>query len=144
MSSDPPRKPPTPQERIADALEVLARDVRRRERRVREESWAERALQRITRADQQQPRRLNIADFARAIPGYMDLWLTKIPPEFWSLDGDEVTVACPCGGSPVAKLGEPTLCKGWGCPRAYVFDGQHVRVAFSPKRVNRVSDVPVA
>jgi hypothetical protein len=76
-----------------------------------------------------QPRRLNYADFARAIPGYAALFTGRVPDNFYAqVDDGVVEVACPCKPDqlPRCELLVPTPC---ACERWFVYTGSIVRVA---------------
>jgi hypothetical protein len=145
-------KPPTPAERQATALEGLV-DLWRRDRRERARAEIERREEERRRKALEQgyvsePKHLSFLACATAVPGLASIFSRKIPPEFWSQDGSAAVIACPCGGEPVSELGVATFCgaSDWidedrerdnerdGCGRAYLYDGQVVRVAFSPPR----------
>lgn len=59
------------------------------------------------------------------------MWLTRVPGEFWAQsDSDTRVIACVCGLSPEVKGWlEVTKCE---CGRAFVFDGDDVRVDRPP------------
>jgi hypothetical protein len=150
-------KPPSPAERQATALEAQTNALQRllavaesavaeRFRINREIRDEEHRRAELGRGYVSEPKRLSFLTFAKVVPGLASVFSRKIPPEFWSLDGNAAVIACPCGEEPVAILGVATFCGGtdWidedrerdderdGCGRAYLYDGQVVRVAFSP------------
>lgn len=145
-------KPPSPAERQAAALEEIVGAVRELTGERRELFKASEAQRRFLKLEDEGyssvPRRLHFGSFCKAVPGLASNFSRKIPPEFWSLDGESAVVACPCGEEPVIELGVATFCGGsdWidedrdrdderdGCGRAYLYDGQAVRVAFSPAK----------
>jgi hypothetical protein len=108
----------------------------------------ERRREELGRGYVSEPKRLSFLSFAKVVPGLASVFSRKIPPEFWSLDTNTAIIACPCGETALGELGVATFCgaSDWinedrerdderdGCGRAYLFDGQAVRVAFSPQR----------
>jgi hypothetical protein len=145
-------KPPTPAERQATALEGLVelwqRDRRERARAEIERREEERRRKALEQGYVSEPKRLSFLACANAAPGLASIFSRKIPPEFWSLDTNTAIIACPCGETAMGELGVATFCgsSDWidedrerdderdGCGRAYLYDGQAVRVAFSPPR----------
>lgn len=127
--------------RIADAAERLTEmATAERERERRERDRVEAGL-RPLRALDPRPRRMNFVPYAEAIRGLIQQF-RMIPVEAWTQAGErEVEVSCPCGRTPLLERMIPTFCgevDGEGiaaegeCPRAFLYDGQSVRVAFSP------------
>lgn len=114
-------------ERLADVAEQRLEWERRRERRA--EEAASRAFQDRIGARRDMPRRLSFVMMADGVPGLATQFSRTIPAEFWSLDGSTATIACPCGEEPRSEDGCPIVC---ACERAYLYDGQDVRVAFGP------------
>jgi hypothetical protein len=152
-------KPPSPAERQATALEAQTAALQRmlalaesaeaeRFRINREVREQDRLREELGRGYVSEPTRLSFVSFAKVIPGLAAIFSRKIPPEFWTQDGNAAVIACPCGGDPVSILGVATFCgsSDWidedrerdderdGCGRAYLYDGQVVRVAFSPAK----------
>jgi hypothetical protein len=79
--------------------------------------------------DRKQPHRLGFMQFARAIPGYVDQFTGRVPPNFFVLtDEGVVDVACPCGATPSCEFMAPTACV---CDRTFVYTGGDVRVAYA-------------
>jgi hypothetical protein len=117
--TDRPPKPPSPQERLAQGVETLVGIMERRERgreRVGHDS-----------GDLRKP--LWTLHALRLDPDGMREFARRVPPEFWALEDAVAVVACPCGETPAAVPGTSKTCE---CGRAYLYDGQIVRVAFSP------------
>lgn len=136
-------KRPTPAERAltaqesqAAALESLAELFERRDRaEARERQEADRAARargELRIGHRSELRQMNVLTFARALPPLAELFSRKIPPSAWSVDRDAATIACPCGmdPDPVAEKGAPVICPGDDCGRAYVYDGENVRVGY--------------
>lgn len=109
--------------RFAGALERLERTLNREPERVG--------------SRREGPRRLTFDVMCAAVPGLASQFKTRVPAAFWAQEVRKdrerpvAVVSCPCGGEPVAEMGVPTGCEG--CERVYVYDGDHVHVAFSPK-----------
>jgi hypothetical protein len=119
------------QERIGEQLEALLAVQTRRERRE--------ALDRQAEADRvgsrSQPRRIGIDLALQRFPGLAGEFRRIVPPEFWTKAGSSAAaVACPCGVEepPTVTLNQTVTCV---CDRAYLYTGEHVRVAFSPPSV---------
>jgi hypothetical protein len=80
----------------------------------------------------------NLAKFGfvqclRAVPHLHEQFLTRIPPEFWTLVEEGVAeVCCPCGHSPRVPYAIPTACE---CNRWFLYEGRGVRVARYATRV---------
>lgn len=115
-------------ERLAEVAEARMQIEQRREQRA--EEAATRAFQDRIGSRRREPRRLPFLTMCRAAPGLAEQFGRKIPAEFWSLDGNVATVACPCGEEPRSEEGIPVGC---GCDRSYLYDGQSVRIAGGPK-----------
>lgn len=144
-------KPPSPQERLADATEALVdlerQNLRERQRDARARREEERRREEM-RPGHRRPDlyKIPFLAYASAAPLLAEAFSRKIPPEFWSVDTDTALVSCPCGELATTELGIPSFCGGsdWvdedrprddekdGCGRAYLYDGMAVRVAFSP------------
>ena len=76
------------------------------------------------------PRRMTFWTIARSIPGLAELFDTVVPQNLWALAGDgEAELPCPCGEAIHLPEGRPVECS---CGRFFVFDGDEIRVAFSP------------
>ena len=76
------------------------------------------------------PRRMTFWTIARSIPGLVDLFDTVVPQNLWALvDDGEAELPCPCGEEIHLPEGRPVECS---CGRFFVFDGDEIRVAFSP------------
>lgn len=121
--------------RLADALDEHERRAVRQERaerdRARERRMTEGPVP--TRAGKEYdsvglvPSRLDALTFTRAIPGYIERFDKRVPPEMTALvDEDEVEVACPCGDSHRVVHRIPT---SGACGRHFIYDGREVRVA---------------
>jgi hypothetical protein len=63
----------------------------------------------------------------------------EVPGEFWALDDDNAMVSCPCGETPCVPFESVAMCE---CERGYLYDGQAVKVAFSPKDQPKEEPVP--
>lgn len=145
-------KPPSPQERLAAATEALVdlgRQTLAERRRDAEDRREEERQREKNRPGSRRPDLFKIPfqTYMQAAPQLAQAFSRTIPPEFWALDSDDAAViSCPCGATPTAKQGVAEWCgaSDWveedrerdperdGCGRAYLFDGENVRVAFSP------------
>ena len=77
------------------------------------------------------PRRMTFWTIARSIPGLAELFDTVVPQNLWALvDDGEAELPCPCGDDIHLPAGRPVEC---ACGRFFVFDGDEIRVAFSPR-----------
>lgn len=109
---------------------ALALDrIDERERRAESIERREAAFERSLRSARHEPRRLDFAMMARAVPGlarqFVEPPAKQVPPEFWHLDNDETAVvACPCGTEPHVAIQTLETCE---CGRVFVFDGDQVR-----------------
>lgn len=106
-------------------------------------SVAERALARLERQDrahvQQQlakrwghpaPPKVTFGLFLRTIPGLAERFDRTVPPEFVAQTADgELTIACPCGEAPIARVERLAKCD---CGRWFLNDGAKIWVAESP------------
>jgi hypothetical protein len=120
-------------QRLADAVG----DVRRELRRLREQRdldrWESPPQVAYREARRRPLRHLDVRAFAAAIPGLAGRFARVIPAAAWAQIADGVAqVSCPCRAAPECPIGVPQPC---GCGRAYLFTGEHVRVAFSPAGV---------
>lgn len=122
--------------RLADVAELqlqatreqMARDSRRdmQERMSRPEFRAEFA------AKQRPLRPMGAAAIYRGIPGLGSLFTGRVPPEFFTQTSAELlTVCCPCGGE--HEVGLRGFPHAGGCGRYFMYDGEEVRVAFTPE-----------
>lgn len=111
-------------ERAAAILDRIEERHRREDDIERREERFERSM----RAVQRDPRRLDFAMMARAVPGlaqqFTELPAKPVPPEFWQLEVDEAVIACPCGVEPHVRIQTISTCE---CGRMFVFDGDEVR-----------------
>lgn len=104
-------------------LDVLAEPERERLRRRQERALAI--------AGDSRPRRMTFWTFVRTIPGLAALFDTVVPQNLWALvDDGEAELPCPCGEDIHLPEGRPVECS---CGRFFVFDGDEIRVAFSPR-----------
>ena len=77
------------------------------------------------------PRRMTFWTFAASIPGLAALFDTVVPQNLWALvDDGEAELPCPCAEVIHLPAGRPVEC---ACGRFFVFDGDEIRVAFSPR-----------
>jgi hypothetical protein len=75
------------------------------------------------------------------LPAMVAPFSIVIPGNFWlHVAADEVEVACPCGSEPRMHSGVPVVCSGEECPRAYLYTGREVLVAFSPRGTEPVEE----
>lgn len=116
-------------DRMAYAIEDRSRMIREHRAEEQRRERERREAARIGRRSE--PRRLDFGLMMQAVPGLAAQFVRKIPPEFWTVVGNELAeVACPCGVTPAARLGVPATCE---CARTYLYTGEHVRVAGGPK-----------
>ena len=109
-------------ERQTLTLDVLAEPERERRRQRQDRAMAIAADPR--------PRRMTFWTFVRTIPGLAELFDTVVPQNLWALvDDGEAELPCPCGEEIHLPEGRPIECE---CGRFFVFDGDEIRVAFSP------------
>lgn len=119
-------------ERLAD---VLGRDVSDRRQRDRDAKYADPEFQAELEALRRPLRKMPFGAFVRSVPGLGEAFAVKVPSNFWALNEGVVDVSCPCSALPHPDQW-PAPCPGAernGCPRWYLFDGENVRVAFSPR-----------
>ena len=118
-------------ERIATGLEEANRLQRERnllQRREQDRAATERYVQRATQKDL---RGVGVGFLAHGVPVIAEALSRKIPDEFWILvENEEVDVACPCKETARVAYDRLTTCR---CGRTYLYDGDAVRVANSPK-----------
>lgn len=127
-------------DQLAEALErlagVLERDVHDRHRRDLDAKYSDPGFLAEIEARRRPLRKIPFGAFVSRIPDLAAAFQVKVPGQFWALMEGRVDVACPCGATP--HPGDwPEACPGAehnACPRWYVFDGEDVRVAFSPPR----------
>lgn len=131
-------------ERIADVLERIEERQQHQSlaERTREEECREQERRSRIGADTGEPRQLSIVPVANAIPGLLQNFSRRIPGVAWAeVDDGVVEIACPCGGECRVQITVPRMCDRAAagdhpetarCPRAYLYDGRDVRVAFSP------------
>jgi hypothetical protein len=74
--------------------------------------------------------------FARAIPGYVDHFPGRVPPEFTvQVEYDVTEVACPCGETPRLRRNIPMVCP---CGRVFFYFACEVRVGYVEDAVRDV------
>jgi hypothetical protein len=74
--------------------------------------------------------------FARAIPGYVDHFPGRVPPEFTvQVEYDVTEVACPCGETPRLRRNIPMVCP---CGRVFCDVAGEVRVGYVEDAVRDV------
>jgi hypothetical protein len=113
--------------------DLMSEDIEMRKRealsgRAREDQTAVERYAR--RHSDDRPHQFSFLSFARALPGFLDQFVTEIPGEFWNEDDGQAVVACPCGGTPIVPFNAIRACE---CERFFAFTGRTVRVANSPK-----------
>jgi hypothetical protein len=109
-------------DRQSELLRALAEPELERRRRGQDRALAVAADPR--------PRRMTFWTIARSIPGLAELFDTVVPANLWALvDDGEAELPCPCGEAIHLPAGRPVECS---CGRFFVFDGDEIRVAFSP------------
>lgn len=118
-------------ERLAAASEQLSRASLEQTRQLVAQREREEEAERRRRGYRTEPRRLDFLTMAQAVPGLAEQFSRRVPPEFWNLDRRVAVIACPCGEEPAAEFAVPATCE---CGRAYLYDGECVRVAFSPAK----------
>lgn len=125
---------------LAEALDRLGRtldaDVRDRRRRDAEARERDPEFQAELEAKRRPLRKWPFAAVVRGIPELAGAFQTKVPGNFFTISEGRVEVPCPCKGATVFPALTPSPCPAaerTGCPRWYVFDGEDVRVAFSPR-----------
>lgn len=119
------------QERLGEHLEALLAIQTRRERREALDRQAEVEGRVGSRSE---PRRIGIDLAFRRFPGFAGEFRRIVPPEFWTKVGSATAaVACPCGieEPPTVALNQTATCV---CERAYLYTGEHMRVAFTPAK----------
>jgi hypothetical protein len=91
------------------------------ERRLSREDEAE-GLARALRRPPREPRRLTSAFLLSTVPQFLAPFQREVPGEFWSLEGEQVVVSCPCGvdPAPAVPLGGTLECPGEDCGRWYL------------------------
>jgi hypothetical protein len=86
------------------------------------------------------PRHTNFSHVTN-LPALVAPFQIVVPGNFWAHTGpDEVEVSCPCGEIPRMSSGVPLVCGGPDCPRAYLYTGKDVLVAFSPRGTEPVPE----
>lgn len=120
-------------DRLGSTLDADVRDRRRRDAEARERDPEFRAE---LEAKRHPLRKWPFAAVVRGIPELAEAFQTKVPGNFFTVIEGRVEVPCPCKGATVYPALEPAPCPAaerTDCPRWYVFDGEDVRVAFSPR-----------
>lgn len=140
--------------RVAEVLErIEARQADDRERQ-RPMGDLERAayelkIERLKHGgrDTGEPRQLNVLTIHQAVQDeagdrLLENFSRKIPSGAWAeVDAGTAEIACPCGEECLVQRAIPRMCDEAAagddpekarCPRAYLWDGEDVRVAFSP------------
>lgn len=125
---------------LAAALErfaaVLDRDVTDRRLRDAAARDADPGFRAELAARRRPLRKMPFGAFVNQIPEIASAFEVKVPGNFWTISEGRVEVPCPCKGATVYPTQWPAPCPAaerTGCQRWYVFDGENVRVAFSPK-----------
>lgn len=123
----------------AQALEALAAAVERaavlleRVDRREEEALQDMRLERSLRGPFRDLHKLTSERLLVAVPGVLAEFTQQVPGEYWALDGDTATVACPCGAEPGVVRGHALKCpageKEPDCNRWFLHAGMEVRVA---------------
>ena len=123
-------------ERLREAMDLFRDAIDRQSELLRAlaEPELERRRERHDRAlaiaADPRPRRMTFWTIARSIPGLAELFDTVVPQNLWALvDDGEAELPCPCGEDIHLPAGRPVECS---CGRFFVFDGDEIRVAFSP------------
>lgn len=119
-------------ERMTEVAEGLLQD---RRRAAMEAHWEAPEARAEREAKRRPLRKMPFGAFVRSIPDIAEAFVTKVPGNFWAYNEGLVTVPCPCKGATVYPRQWPAPCpaaESTGCPRWYLFDGEDVRVAFSP------------
>jgi hypothetical protein len=108
-------------EALAGALHRQTRVLERIDRRHRHEDEAA-ALDRAMRPRPREPRRLTSPFLLSTIPQFLAPFEREVPGEFWSFEGEQVVVSCPCGvdPAPAVPLGGTLECPGEDCGRWYL------------------------
>lgn len=127
-------------EQLADAIGNLAdvaehfRQDRAAERR--EARYTDPELVAEFESKRRPLRKMPFGAFVRNIPDIAEAFRVKVPSNFWTDFEGRVEVPCPCKGATIHPTQWPAPCPAadrTGCPRWYLYDGENVRVAFSPK-----------
>jgi hypothetical protein len=97
-------------------------------------------LQRIDLKDRldrkSQPERVMLGLRSMNLIGGWGVGIRLVPPDFWTLDGQNAIVACPCGETPAPlALGPMIEC---GCGRFFFFEGSDVWSFGSPGHAEKV------
>ena len=123
-------------ERLREAMDLFRDAIDRQSEMLRAlaEPELERRRQRQDRAlaiaADPRPRRMTFWTIARSIPGLAELFDTVVPENLWALvDEGEADASVPVRGGHSPPRGPPG---GVRCGRFFVFDGDEIRVAFSP------------
>lgn len=125
---------------LAESLErlagVLEADVRGRKQRDLDRRYSEPEFVAELEARRRPLRKMPFGAFVRNVPELAETFITKVPGNFWTVIEGRVEVPCPCKGATVHPTPWPAPCPAaerTGCPRWYLFDGEDIRVAFSPR-----------
>lgn len=144
--------------RLADVLERIAADQaaeraadRERQRPLGELERAayELKIERLKHGgrDTGEPRQINVLTIYEAVQDeaggrLLENFSRKIPAGAWvEVESGAAEIACPCGEECLVQMAVPKMCDEAAagdepekarCPRAYLWDGADVRVAFSP------------
>lgn len=120
-------------ERLAGVLEV---DVRNRRSRDWDRKYRDPEFVAEVEAKRRPLRKMPFGAFVHRIPELAEAFTVKVPGNFWTHMEGRVEVPCPCKGATVHPTEWPAPCPAaerTSCPRWYLFDGEDVRVAFSPR-----------
>jgi hypothetical protein len=93
------------------------------------------------RLDRRIPHHMETVGFLRALPGLINFFERRVPPEFWTAGADPmgkeiVTIACRCGEEPVLRWRLRSYSvEECPCGRFFMHDGQDVRVGYDREKV---------
>lgn len=120
-------------DRLAGAVERDASDRRKRDW---DRKYSDPEFVAEVEARRRPLRKMPFGAFVRNIPELAETFTVTVPGNFWTQIEGRVEVPCPCKGATVHPTEWPAPCPAaerTSCPRWYLFDGENVRVAFSPR-----------
>lgn len=84
--------------------------------------------------NRKQLKRIGFVEVLRTLPWLLRGFQAEVPGEFFAVDGNVATIACPCKADPppAAPFNVVTRCEGEDCRRWFFYDGSRVLVARGP------------
>jgi hypothetical protein len=100
------------------------------------------------RLDRRIPHHMETVGWLRAVPGMINFFERRVPPEFWAAEADPmgvevITIACRCGEEPVLRwrLRSYSI-EECPCGRFFMHDGRDVRVGYDREKVEPDEEPP--